>query len=279
MSPTTVIESVTRTAVLGVRFWDSVAGRAPAEGLQLRETSTGRLAVPNPSNVYVFHELPGLREATYGSGGDVFWASPPASAQFTFEVTDTDGRFIPFRLTTTVPEEGLFVPPCLASPSPPQAGDTVPVFSAPSRPAQPGMAVVRADLWDAVADVPAAAAVLQVSGVGTTTWRGIADQQGRVVVQCPYPEPRWQGTSPPPGSAALSQQTWPVVLSVLYTPGQTSPPVADAPPDLCEVLMQTPGTLVDSYPPAAALPSQSLLFGRELVLRSAGRSVLLVLPT
>lgn len=277
------IEILTRTAVLGVSFWDSLTGRAAAEGLQLREASTGQLAIPNPSNVYVFHDLPGLRAASLSSGEAVFWSSTPAGAQFTFELIDRDRRFIPFRFTTDVPQRGLFVPPCLASGSTPGGGESIPLFSAPSRPIQPGFAAVRADLWDAIADVPAAGAVLEVSGVGSSPWCGIADWRGQVVVQCPYPEPRWQVASPPPGSAALSQQSWTVELSVSYAPAQTSPlssgPEACRPLDLCEVLTQSAGTLLASYQPTTVLAAQTLMFGRELVLRSTGRSVLLVLPT
>lgn len=283
MSSAPSLDRVTRTAALGVRFWDSVAGRAVAEGLELLETSTGKLAIPNPSNVFVFHDLPGLRAASFGSGDAAFWSSPPASGRFTFEVTDRDRRFIPFRFTAGVPQRGLFVPACVAAGSPPAALDSVPLFSAPSRPTPPGLAAVRAELWDVIADAPAAGAVLEVSGVGATAWRGIADSRGQVVVQCPYPEPRWQGASPPPGSASLSEQSWSVHASVRYSPTQASPPSslrqASHPPDLCQVLMQTAATLLATDSPSAVLPAQTLQFGRELVLRSAGRPILLVLPT
>jgi hypothetical protein len=102
MSSAPPLDRVTRTAALGVRFWDSVAGRAVAEGLELLETSTGKLAIPNRSNVFAFHDLPGLRAASFGSGDAAFWSSPPASGRFTFEVTDRDRRFIPFRFSAEV---------------------------------------------------------------------------------------------------------------------------------------------------------------------------------
>ncbi|HUA45450.1 MAG TPA: hypothetical protein VMA77_09505 [Solirubrobacteraceae bacterium] len=249
----------------------------------MRETSTGRLAITTPSSVHVFTDLPGLHAASFGSGDPATSTSPPASSQFTFAVTDWEDRFIPFCFTTEVPQQGLYVPPCIAAASPPEALDRIPLFSTPSRPVQPGFAAVRADLWDALADAPAAGAVLEVSGVGANPWCGIADWRGRVVVQCPYPEPRWPVASPPAGSAALSEQNWAVGLTVRYSPTQSSPvsasPDACQPPDLCEVLTQPTGTLLASYPPSSALPPQTLTFGRELVLRSTGRSVLLVLPT
>ena len=274
MSCIATVDSVTRTAVLGVSFWDGVTGRVAAEGLMVQETSSGIFGRPNPSNVYVFSDLPsGL------FGGDEARWSTPAGTPLTFFVTDRDRRFIPFSFTTEVPQRTLFVPPCIAADSPPRTGQSVPLFSAPSRPTQPGFAAVRADLWDAVADAPAAGAVLCVSGVGMSPWRGIADWRGRVIIQCPYPEPRWQISSPPPGSAALSRQSWPVGLSVRYGTGAVSPPSSECgPPDLCQVLTQPFGTLLATESPTSALAAQTLMFGRELVLRSVGRSELLVLP-
>ena len=287
MSVASDLELVDRTAVLGVRFWDNVTGRAVGEGLRVTEPETGRHAVRGPSNVYVFGDLPGLRAASFGVADPTFWSSPPATAGFTFDVTDRDGRFIPFSFTTELPWRGLFVPSCVATSSPPGVGNSVPLFSAPARPIQPGFAGVRADLWDLVADAPAAGAVLEISGVGANVWSGVSDARGSVVVQCPYPEPRWQGASPPPGSSALSQQSWTVTASVRYSPTvAASPPPGDSTiaahavwsPDLCAVLTQAAGTLLASDSPSAVLPVQTLVFGHELILRSAGRSELLVLP-
>lgn len=272
MSCTVRLDHVVREAVLGVSFWDSVTGRVAAEGLAVQEVSSGTYARTTPSNVYVFGHLPGLRARGDQTG------SPPGPP-LTFAVTDSDRRFIPFRFTAEVPQPLMFVPPCVTGGSPPAAGQSIPLFSSPSRPVQPGFAAVRADLWDVLADAPAAGAVLEVFGTNTSPWFGIADWRGRVVVQCPYPEPRWQISSPPPGSAALSQQSWTVDLSVRYSPGAASPPPSERqPPDLCEVLMQAPGTLLASASPTSTLAVQNLIFGRELVLRSAGRSELLVLP-
>jgi hypothetical protein len=45
------------------------------------------------------------------------------------------------------------------------------------------------------------------------------------------------------------------------------------------VLLQTAATLLATDSPSAVLPAQTLQFGRELVLRSTGRPILLVLPT
>jgi hypothetical protein len=247
------MNGIVRTPALGVRFWDAVGGRAVGDGLELRELRTGRRATANPSHVFVFHDLP--------------------SGHRTFEVRDRDRRFVAFSFTADVPQRGLFAPSCVPTTSPPAADVSIPLFSAPSRPTPPGLAVVRADLWDAEAGAPAAGAVLEVTGVGPSPVSGIADARGRVVVLCPYPEPRWQGTSPPAGSSALSKQTWTVEAAVRYSPTSTRQPL-----DLCEALTQPAATLLAGDSPLEVLGPQTLGFGRELVLRSTGRSVLLVVP-
>jgi hypothetical protein len=271
----TILETVTRTALLGVRFWDRVTGRVVSDGLEVVETAHGIRLLPNRGGVFALHELPGLRASEFGAGDDAFWASPPVAATIGFTVVDTSAHFLPFAFTAEVPVRGLFVDDCGLPPgSPPDVG-SVPLFSAPARTAPAGIAAVRADLWDLDADAPAAWAVLEVTANGDV-YRGVADMRGSVVVLLPYPEPPWHGSSPPPGSKSLSQQQWPLDVTVRYSP-PTSPPFSDV-PDLCAVLTQAPGTLLDSDSPQTALGSQSLTFGSELVLRSHGRSVLHVLP-
>jgi len=39
-----VLETVTRTALLGVRFWDRVTGRAVSDGLEVVETTSGAIS-------------------------------------------------------------------------------------------------------------------------------------------------------------------------------------------------------------------------------------------
>jgi hypothetical protein len=277
-----VLETVTRTALLGVRFWDRVTGRVVADGLQVVESSTGIQAVPNRSGVFVVHDFPALRQSAFGSGDNAFWRSPPAAATTRFTVVDIDRRFLPLAFGAEMPLRGFFTEDCGLSESPPDAAiGAMPLFSAPSRVAPAGIAAVRADLWDSVEDAPAAWAVLEVSANGAPVYRGVADELGRVVVLLPYPEPPWQGSSPPPGARSLSDQTWPLTLAVRYAPPAASPPLPDRAsgeaPDVCAVLTQVLGTLLGVESPATPLGSQTLVFGRELVLRTPGLSVLLVL--
>jgi hypothetical protein len=197
-------------------------------------------------------------------------------------VRDRERRFLPFTFDAEVPMRGLFADDCGLAPSPPELVGTVPLFSAPTRVAPGGTARVSADLWDVGADAPASWAVLEVSAGGALV-RGVADERGRVIVLFAYPEPPLQPASPPPppGSRALSKQEWPLTLAVRYAPASMSPPSPDPasgdPPDLCAVLTQTPATLLAADSPVTPLGPQTLAFGTELALRTAGHSELLVL--
>lgn len=277
------LETVTRTALLGVRFWDRVTAAVVADGLEVVETASATPAVPNRSGVFVLHDLPDLRASAFGGGDDAFWASPPVASTIAFTVVDPFSRFLPFAFTADVPLRGLFAEDCGLDASPPdQIVGGVPLFSTPSRVPPTGVAAVRADLWDVEAGAQAAWAVLEVSAAAGPLYRGVADALGRTVVFLPYPEPPWHGSSPPPGSRSLSNQTWPLTVTVRYAPALASPPLPGPAsvtvPDLCAVLMQPAGTLLAADSPTTALGSQILTFGRELVLRTPGRSVLHVLP-
>lgn len=273
-APVRARDVVTRTALLGVRFWDRVTQRLVTDGLSVTDETTGRAALPGPSGVFALHDLPGLRASAAGAGDAAFWASPPARSLRTIAVADAMGRFQPLRFDATVPVHGVLAGECPGLTSPldsPVAA--LPLFSAPARPLPGGAAVVRADLVDATTGRPAAWAVLEVTPAGGATYRGVAGAGGSVVVVLPYPEPSWHGTSPPAGSRALGEQAWPVTVDVRFTPG-----LAGAPPDLCDVLGQAPATALAGDSPADPLLGAALGFGRELVLRTAGHSVLEVLP-
>jgi hypothetical protein len=278
-----VSERLTRTALLGVRFWDRVTGRPVADGLELVETTSGTAATYGPHGVFAFHDLPGFRASAFGAGDDVFWSSPPTRGAFTFRVRDREHRFLPFTFDADVPARGLFTEDCGLAPSPPEIVGVVPLFSAPTREAAGGTARVTADLWDVEADAPASYAVLEVS-TGSNVFRGVADADGKVAVLFAYPEPPLYATSPPPpaGSRALSHQSWPLTIGVRYAPAAMSPPVpapaSGEPPDLCAVLTQAEATLLAADSPATPLGPQSLAFGAALPLRTPGHSELHVLP-
>lgn len=271
----TVLERVTRTALLGVRPWDGATGRAVTEGLTLTALRGGVRAVANRSGVFVFHDLPGLRASSFGAGDDGFWASPPDQAHIVLELADERRRYLGFRFDSDAPLRGLFRESCGPASPPEVEVPGVPLFSAPGRTVPAGLAAVRADLWDLHADAPAAAAVLAIEAAPGVTVRGVADEQGRVLVLLPYPEPPWQTGSPPPTAVALSAQTWTLGVSIRYEPAATGAGEV-APPDLCAVLLQAPATALAALSPAVDLTTATLTFGQPLTLRTPGHSVLYV---
>jgi hypothetical protein len=273
-----ILERDPHVTPLGIRFRDSVTGETVSDGLVVTHPSTrppGRAtAVVTPSGVFAASGFPGLRAAELGAGDDAYWDDPPATGRYELEVHDMQGRFHSFRFEADVPARGLFQLACVQTYSPPLGESAVPLFSTPSRPVAAGLGVVRADLWDADAERPAAWAVLEVTPDGGGTAVGVADARGSVAVILPFPEPTALEASPPSGRRSLAEQTWSLDLRVLYEPASPVPAL----PDLCDVLGQAEATLVADDSPPAALTTATLEFGRELVVRSTGRPELLVLP-
>jgi hypothetical protein len=267
------LERISMVAPLGVRFRDLCSGALVSDGLRVvvyPETNPDKRtpALVNRSSTYVAHHLPGLRGAESGAGDDAYWASLPPRRRFIVEVVDLDGRFLPFTFPADLPVRGLFEWDCPApgSPlSPLEVSKAVPLFSAPSRGAVAGMAIVRAELWDPTAGAPAAWAVLTATPEGGPPAQGIADEQGRVVIFLPYPEPidAIPGASPPSGPP-LTEQSWAIDLHVQYVPMPSPPSI----PDLCETLWQAPATLWADFGEKLPLTGATLSFGRDVTLRS-----------
>jgi hypothetical protein len=281
-----VLERLTLVAPLGVRFWDFVSGRAVSEGLTVRAHPQGnpsRLtsAFANRSGVHVLQHVLGLQEIERGTGDEDFWENlPPGQRLFVIEVTDNEGRFQPFAFTVNLPVRGLFAweDRPIGSPLAP-ATQAVPLFSAPTRSPPGGMAVIRAELRDIQANAPASWALLEARMEGQRPVRGLADQQGRIVLIFPYPEPLHASmTSPlgsPPGGGrqSLLKQSWLIHFQAFYSPDKASPRI----PELGHVLHQAPAAILFSLSPLTSLTEVSLQFGRELILRSQSQSVLFLM--
>ena len=276
-----MLEIVTRTALLGVAFWDSVSGRAVADGLTLTELRSGTAAVANAGGVFALHDLPGMRASAFGAGDPAFWGSPPAHTRSILELRDSRRRFLDFRFSADAPTRGLFDQYCTSTSPPDGPVGVVPLFSSPTRPVPAGIAVVRADLWDLASGREAAWALVEVTAAGQVH-RGVAGPDGRVAVFLPYPEPqsarhlaprrrrRHCPRRPGPCPSRSSTHRNPAVLQRVV-PAHT--------PQICvRCSRQADATALDSESPIAPLAPQTLAFGRDLVLRSAGQSVLLVLP-
>jgi hypothetical protein len=300
-------DTVRRVAPLGVRFWDAAMSRPVADGLVVRyvwtqeprswaRDSKSTVAVVNNDAVWVLSDLPGLRDLEFGfapelagaePGTDTYWAKvaePTLKLARTYriEVRDLLNRFLPFTFEAKLPHRGLFELPPEGGTSPVSPLDAapaaLPLFSQPARPSPPGAGVVRAQLAEQSSPLeehpsPAAWALLEVSAPGAPPVLGLSDPKGGVVVFYPYPEPSATSGSPPSGRARpLAQESWDLQISCRY--GRCSPP--DTPPDLLAVLDQPPAALELESSPLGDVPR--LAFGRELVLKSPGRSDLLVSP-
>jgi hypothetical protein len=141
----------------------------------------------------------------------------------------------------------------------------LPLYSAPTRPVTGGMAVLRASLWDSVADAPAAWALLEARVNGQPTARGYADEQGRVALLFPYPEPpSFVQQNPPPPATSFTRQEWPVSIYASYEPQSPAP----RPPDLRATLAQARATLWADAARTTPLTKVTLRSGQQLVVRS-----------
>ena len=305
-------ERVSRVTPFGVRFVDDQSGRVVASGLQVSawptaEPSRARAVPLNRTNVFYMLNVPGLRDFEFGAGDDASWAGLSRRVDFTLEVQDLEGRFLPFRFTAVLPARGLMRLAC-GSPSTPVAlprdaePDGVPLFTAPARATTPGTVVVRADLWDAANHVPAAWAMLEARTPGARLRgeppvRALADDRGRVALHFPLPDERdvdgGSFDSPTSGAGApLAARTWTVEVESSY---DRLPPVPPPPtggvravnpiPDLCAALNQAPAHLWDRLGATPVpLTQVTLRFGQELSMKSSDAgaepaSILLLTPS
>lgn len=303
IDPIVVIESVTSVTPLGVRFWDDVTGSPVTDGLtvsayavsgslnRVQTLPDGRKAMtvvspriqgfPNHQGVYLLRNLPGLRVAEQGAGDSNYWASVQTRA-FAIEVVDTYRRFQPCSFVADLPARGLFRLNCLPVSSPvDSSSESVTLYSAPGRVVPGVMAVLRADLWDLEANIPAAWALLEASVAGQPPARGYADFNGQVTLIFPLPEPVNAALSSPgtPVTAAtpLTQQSWQVQLQAAYQRLSPIPAI----PDLCAIFAQQAATLWTDSTQSQPVTSATLNFGQELVVRSqdpAFPSKLLITP-
>jgi hypothetical protein len=174
-----------------------------------------------------------------------------------------------------VPTRDLFEWICGSPPE--QSG--VPLFSAPTRSVPGGYGVIRAELRDesqfdtrTEEYAPASWAMLEAWYDSQRVGRGLADHQGRIVVPFPYPEPiNPPISSPPTPRTALTSQVWPIELRVFYSALPAAPS-----PDLCAALMQSPATLLSSLSPPTPLTTVNVAYGVEAIVKTAGRSDLLI---
>jgi len=172
----------------------------------------------------------------------------PPRRRFTVEVRDERRHFLPLKFAAELPCKGVFRWRTTVPRAPldlPDNSQGVPLYSSILRPAPPGMAVLRAELYeaprpgstDAAIPKPAAWAMLQARSGGRLLGRGIADEQGRIALIFAYPAPQSSissSSSSPAGefrrSRPFLQQGWPIQLQAFYEPNALSSPPASSPP-------------------------------------------------
>jgi len=169
---------------LGVVFRDGVGGARVIGGLSARawpEGQEGRsvTATVNAVGVAVFHRLQAAKKT----------APPDAPAGYVLEVRDAEGRFQTGRLRVVPPAKGVV----LAT-----------LWTAPARPAPPGMTAMRAELWDETNNRAAAFArvsvtIKVVNGYGAnppkvvTVAEGLTDATGTLLALGDWPKPKLRG--------------------------------------------------------------------------------------
>jgi len=280
-----ILEQVSVMAPLGMRFRDAATNAMVDDGLSVvaypsDNPARRTTAFTNRKGVFVFRDLPGLRAAENSAGDSMFWASLAKKKSFLIEVKDGLRRFQSFLLNIDLPVKGLYRWELDVSSSPPAPEAPVPLFSASSRRAPAGMAVVRADLWNPHTDEPAAWALVEASVSGKVLGRCFADEKGRILLIFAYPEPKETSSTSPISSPvsghrkSLVDQSWPLDLQAFYTPIKPVPEI----PDLAEVFRQAPAHLWSSLSPAIELGQQNLEFGKELILKSVSESLLWITP-
>ena len=254
----TVIEQVTRIAPLGLELIDAASGRRVGDGLVVRISPVGRpthdvIVQTNPSGLFVAHDLPGLGDWSHGG------EEPLPRPEFDVRIDDRLGRFLPCRLRLALPEAGLAHPHCRAD---------IPLFSAPTR-IIPGLAAIRAEIFNHVAGKPAAWAVVEVRQAGTRLCLGMADGNGRLLLAFAYP-------TPAPSTQPLDKTAWPLTLHVRHQPGLDP----DQPPELCQALAQPAVKVVDTIEPLATLAELAVTvrLGRETHAAHPGASQLVITP-
>jgi hypothetical protein len=284
------LERIVSVVPFGFRMWDPAVGRAVSSGLLVtwRGPTGRRLPVSSsPSGVFALRNAPGNDTFEHGAGDDAFWASPPAGpALGMVDVEDPLGRYLPFRFSPDgparvgqlarevcgLPAGGILG---LSGGSPPEPSMPVlPLFSAASRTAPQGMAMLSAQL-ETADGTPAAGAIVRVSPPGEAPTFGLADQRGVATALVPYPRPAQPLLSPPSGAGSSAAGHWDDVAVSVFWAGT---PLA-SPPDICTVLSQIDAgsvAILASQSPDVELTTVQLDVGVPLDLRTFPLSVLIV---
>lgn len=274
---------------LGVRFRDEATGTFVTDSLSVvvypaAQPERRASGVANRGSVFVFSNLPGMRDVERGDGDSQFWSDQTPRFDFILEVRDLADRYLPYRVPVKLPQRrilGIELTSPLSSPLTMQVGreeGSLPLFSSPARSAVDGMGLLRATLIDAGTHKPAAWALVEAKAGEQRLVTGMADVEGRVMLPLFYPRPVITLGSPGHSNVPLTQQTWAVDFTIRYRRREPAPEI----PDLVDVLTQPAATAWEQTSPLTAGTRATLQFGRELRLGTAsggvGTSTLLITP-
>lgn len=278
----TVLEQIRITTPLGIRFWDAVREVQVRDGLLVtarpEENPNARAieAFRTGRGIYAFQQMPGLRD--FENGTISAFTSPPLLQNFIVSATDQQNRFMPtlFRVELPLLYRGLFRPAGELSPPDEDAATRFYLFSAPTRNAPPGIAIIRGQLQNEENGRPAAFALLELAA-GGQSWFGLADVNGSVAVMFPYPEFQ-QTMMESPVQLAVNQQ-WPMVVRIYFQPEMLDFPAGEMVPLLNSIRNQGQGQIrpLMAEPPADEMAIQ-LTYEEPLILRTDTLSNLVVLP-
>lgn len=299
-------------SMLGLRFRDAATERHVTDGLRVwvrrQSGSSVTKAVRSASGAYVAQGLSGLRPHER-SATTVREGSIP----YLVQVADRQERFVPVLLRVLLPTpasapQGLY--PVVETPSDQAADEPIEpmcyLFPAIHRVVPAGQTVVYADLAEASSHdepEPAAYAVLEVqldpeetdvNGNNVPVWYGIANAEGRVAVQFPYPPSPLarlasasesnddgpsngvNGNGTATEGLPLSARTWPLKVRVRYQPSALTTPSGADRPLLPTLFQQAYGTIQVDGSTSTEEWKKTIGYDTPLVLTSTDESVLRV---
>ncbi len=247
---------ITHVAPLGMKFYDTVR-RSLQTDLVVTVAPVNKSVYRtkmfcNMNNVFVVNRPYGLNDLLQNGASRSYWEDISGQERpYHIEVNAPTSRFIPFSFAAPLPHKGYFVPECMTITDPAKTPD----FPANMILLYPGvnyrppahMALIQAQLYDPVAETPAAYAVIDALYEGTLLARGIADIKGNLMLCFDYPNPNGDPLDGGSGSGDNNNENdalqWSLDLRAFYTrfpAKERYPNIPDIPEfaDICHTFSQ-----------------------------------------
>lgn len=231
MSPSVVVrEWRDRRMVAALRFVDATTGGSVRQPLALRtplQTPNSRPLsrfVRNLSGHYVLIETPGFEDYSETFNLDELAATPTTQA-LTIEVSDPSGQYLPRQFSLSLPRNAAIDPASVSAGASLFQAVRVDLYLSSNAKVNPGWAVLRATVVNAITNQRLPWALVIATTNGTTTLSQ-ADWRGEALIAVPgIPITTWatgagEGTGPPPVTATEVDAT----LEVVFNPALTTIP-------------------------------------------------------